>query len=100
MFFILSDLSPLNEVHFGLQDYDNESSSFASAAIGIAIGMLLGSTQKERKEIESVLREVHELRNALVHGNVERFELLMNERDSSNSSEGYALLKNNSDKVA
>lgn len=52
-------------------------------AMGIAIGMLLGSTQKERKEIESVLREVYELRNALVHGNVERFERLINERDSS-----------------
>jgi hypothetical protein len=55
--------------------------------MGIAIGMLLGSTQKEREEIKKVLREVYELRNKLIHGKVEKFERLINEGDP------YVLLK-------
>jgi hypothetical protein len=55
----------------------------AGVLMGIAVGMLLGSTQKEREEIKSILREVHGLRNAIVHGNVDKFERLANKRNSS-----------------
>lgn len=42
--------------------------------IGIAIGMLLGNTQKERDEIKKKLMDAYKVRNAKVHGNIKQLE--------------------------
>ena len=39
-------------------------------AIGIAVGMLIGKKEKERKSIEQRLNEAYEIRNKVVHGHL------------------------------
>jgi len=42
----------------------------AGKVIGIAMGMLLGNSQKERDEIKNTLEKAYVVRNAVVHGNL------------------------------
>lgn len=44
----------------------------AGKVIGIALGMLLGQNERERMDIEKTVIEAYEIRNAKVHGNVEK----------------------------
>jgi hypothetical protein len=44
----------------------------AGKVIGIAVGMLLGSNEKERIEIKRSLERAYKIRNALVHGNLKK----------------------------
>ena len=46
----------------------------AGKVIGIAIGMLLGNNQDERTEIKETLIKAYEIRNAKVHGNLEKLQ--------------------------
>jgi hypothetical protein len=48
-----------------------------------SVGRTGGARYERNQENKYVLRDVYELRNALVHVNVEKFERLINERDSS-----------------
>ena len=46
----------------------------AGKVIGIAIGMLLGNNQNERNKIKKTFEKAYEIRNAKVHGNVEKLK--------------------------
>jgi len=46
----------------------------AGRVIGIVIGMLLANNQSERTRIKETIAKAYEMRNAKVHGNVEKLE--------------------------
>jgi hypothetical protein len=48
----------------------------AGEVMGIAIGMLLGNSQSERKEIKETLIKAYKVRNAKVHGNIKKLKTI------------------------
>jgi hypothetical protein len=55
---------------------ENETIKSAGKVIGIAIGSMLGMNQEERNMIKKTLTEAYGMRNARVHGNVEKLAKL------------------------
>jgi len=52
----------------------------AGKVIGIAVGMLLGNNQNERERIKNALYEAHQIRNAMVHGNLKKLKKFTDEK--------------------
>jgi hypothetical protein len=50
---------------------------YTGNVIGIAIGMLLGENQNQRDQIKATLVEAYKVRNAKVHGNMEKLRSLL-----------------------
>ena len=53
---------------------ENKSIEPAGKVMGVAIGMLLGNNEKERNKIKKTLTKAYEVRNAKVHGNMDKLK--------------------------
>lgn len=67
----------------------NKAIQPAGEVIGIAAGMLLGKNHKERTKIKERMKTAYELRNAKVHGNIEKLSKFENIKKLSMDVEDY-----------
>jgi hypothetical protein len=65
----------------------------AGKVIGIAIGMLLGKNQQERNRIKDIITKAYEIRNARVHGNLNKLKKHQHENGDLLSDLGDCLRK-------